>query len=174
MQIINKNLSKIIFLASAAILVLIFVSMLLYLKIQGESKNIADQLYQIAVLEKKEKDFSGSRQSLKDFDGEISALQKTLLSEKEFVDFVKTLESVAQKTGVKFKAENATLPGSPVGASISFTIDGDFASIAKFFVLLDNLQYSGILDNVSIAPVSENSKTIRAAANFIIFNFRSI
>lgn len=172
MQIISKNLSKIILLAT--IFILGSASLFLYWKIQNESKDLDDQLSQIAVLEKKERDFSGARQSLKDFSGEISDLQKSFLSEKEFVDFIKIIESIAQKTGVKFKAENATLPGSISGAGIAFAIEGDFVSVAKFFVLLDHLRYPGILATAFIAPVTDNSKIIRATANYIIFNFIKI
>ncbi len=174
MPLISKNLSKIIVLASLTILVLASAAIFLYLKIQSETGSLDSQLAKIAVLEKRERDFSGARQSLSDFSGEISVLKKSFLSEKEFVDFIKILESTGQKAGVKFKAQSATLSGSPAGAGINFTVDGDFVSVAKFFVLLDNLQYSGILNGVFISPITDNSKMVRATANYIIFNFTKI
>ena len=78
-----------------------------YGKIQQASAVSAEAEGKIALLEKKEREFSLAESNLKDFGLEIDLLDGTFLSEGTFVDFLRLLESLAKKTGVKFSAQNA-------------------------------------------------------------------
>ena len=127
-------------------------------------------------LGKKEREFSLAESNLKDFGLEIDLLDGTFLSEGTFVDFLRLLESLAKKTGVKFSAQNARLPQSDKEmASLNFEITGNFRGVADFFALLDKIPYAGIVDSANISPKAEGQKgtgAVTARINYIIFNFK--
>ncbi len=175
MRILSKNLKKVIWLLSISMVILISGAASLYEKIKNESQSLEDDLTHIAILEKKERDFSGTTASLKDFNEEASLLDAAFLSEGEFIKLISLLESFAQKTGVKFNAESARLPNSPnEQATLSFSLEGDFISIAHFFLLLDHAPYTGILRDAIISPREKNPKILKTTATYGIFNFRKI
>lgn len=146
-----------------------------YGKIKQSSIISADAEGKIALLGKKEREFSLAESNLKDFGQEIELLDGAFLSEGTFVDFLRLLESLAKKTGVKFSAQNARLPQSDKEmASLNFEITGNFRGVADFFALLDKIPYAGIIESANISPKADGQKTtgvITARINYIIFNF---
>ncbi len=149
---------------------------LTYGKIQQASAVSAEAEGKIALLEKKEREFSLAESNLKDFGPEINLLDSAFLSEGTFVDFLRLLESLAKKTGVKFSAQNAKLPQSDQEtASLNFEIIGNFRGVTDFFALLDKIPYAGIVDNANISPKAAGQKitgAITARINYILFNFK--
>ena len=130
-----------------------------YGKIQQASAVSAEAEGKIALLEKKEREFSLAESNLKDFGPEIDLLDGAFLSEGTFVDFLRLLESLAKKTGVKFSAQNAKLPQSDKEiASLNFEITGNFRGVADFFALLDKIPYAGIVDSAIISPKADGQK----------------
>ena len=171
MPTVTKSLLRNIILSVVVTLILILGCLFLYFEIKLETQNLTETLLQTSILEKKERGFSGARESLKDFSSEILTLHKSFVFENAFADFVTFLENLAHEAGVKFKAESAIIGDE---TSISFSLEGDFVSISRFFALLDHIPYSGILDSVMINSKTENSKILAATANYIIFNFIKI
>ncbi|MDP3934795.1 MAG: hypothetical protein Q8Q46_01070 [Candidatus Giovannonibacteria bacterium] len=154
----------------------IFLGWFIYGKIKQSSMVSAEAEGKIALLEKKEREFSLAESNLKDFGQEINLLDGAFLSEGTFVDFLRLLESLARKTGVKFSAQNAKLPQLEKEiANLNFEITGNFRGVADFFALLDKIPYAGIVDNANISPKAEGQKKtgeVTARINYIIFNFK--
>ena len=155
-----------------------------YQKIVLASGVAADAEQRIALLERKEREFSVADANLKDFAKEIELLDNAFLSEKTFVDLLRLLEGLAKESGVKFSAESAKIPASPSQgrpatdkeqASLTFEISGNFRQVANFFALLDKIPYSGIIDSINISPKIEGNQkrtgVITARINYVIFNF---
>ena len=155
---------------------LAFLGWFTYGKIQQASAVSAEAEGKIALLEKKEREFSLAESNLKDFGSEIGLLDDSFLSEGTFVDFLRLLEGLAKKTGVKFSAQNARLPQSEKEtASLNFEITGNFREVADFFALLDKIPYAGIIDNANVSSKAGGQKgtgAITARINYIIFNFK--
>lgn len=147
-----------------------------YGKIKQSSMVSAEAEGKIALLEKKEREFSLAESNLKDFGPEIDLLDGAFLSEGTFVDFLRLLESLAKKTGIKFSAQNARLPQSDKEiASLNFEITGNFRGVADFLALLDKIPYAGIVESANVFPKAEGQKrtgVITARINYIIFNFK--
>ena len=147
-----------------------------YGKMQQVSAVSAEAEGKIALLEKKGREFSLAESNLKDFSPEIGLLDDSFLSEGAFVDFLRLLESLTKKTGVKFSAQNARLPQSDKEtASLNFEITGNFRGVADFFALLDKIPYAGIVEGANIFPRAEGQKgtgAVTARINYIIFNFK--
>lgn len=177
MNLLNNKKPFLALAAGLAILVLLGAFIwFTYGKIKQSSMISADAESKIALLEKKGREFSLAESNLKDFGPELELLDGAFLSERTFVDFLRLLESLAKKTGVKFFAQNAKLPQSDKEtASLNFEITGNFRGVANFFALLDKIPYAGIVDGASIFPKADGQKTtgvITARINYIIFNFK--
>ncbi len=145
---------------------------LLYSKIIEVSSTVGGAELQIATIEKEVRDFDAETKSLKDNDADIKLLSSAFITEDSFVDFLRVLESLASSAGVKFQAESAHLPASAnEEASLDFTLEGDSAAIVKFFALLDEEPFAGIVESFSIAPKVEKSILLHASVKYFIFNF---
>lgn len=143
--------------------------------IQTESTSIGSIKTAIAVLEAKEKDLNNAKNDVALFDEDIKIMNQSFLSEESFVAFLKLLEGMAQKSGVVFQAETASLPRATASkAELSFVVRGDYPAITRFFSLFDQMPYAGIIDQASIVPDnSKGSAVLSVRAHYIIFNFLS-
>ena len=152
--------------------VLLFGAVFLYAKIRHlsvETRNARDQIY---IAEKKQKEFVSADRSMAEYQTEIATLDQAFVREDTFVQFLRFLEDAARISGVSFKAANARLPlTDSEEASFSFELRSDFSGIARFFSLLDQNPYAGIVDHVFIRRPEDKSKTIQADGTYLIFNY---
>lgn len=148
----------------------------LYQKIAEVSAVIAEAETKIALLEKKEREFSTAESGVQDYEKEIELLESAFLNESKFVDFLRLLEDLSKKTGVAFSAKSAKIPAAQgQEAMLSFEILGNFSSVINFMALLDKIPYAGLVESASIAPKAEPGKKatgmLTAKINYLIFNF---
>lgn len=173
---LNKQ-KNIILIASALLFVagLFYLSWLLYNNMLALSKIVAGAEAKVALLAKKEYEFSLIEASLKDFETDIRTLENVFVKESAFVSFVELLEGLARKSNVKFVAESAKLPQrKEEQAVITFRVEGSLQAINNFLALLDNMPFSGLVENLTIIPKQERGKktgTLEARINYFIFNF---
>ena len=152
--------------------VLLFGAVFLYAKIRHVSAEIRNAREQIYIAEKKQQEFANARRSLLEYQKEIATLDFVFIGEDTFVQLIRSFEGTARAAGVSFKAQNAQLPlTDSEEASFSFEIKGDFSSVAKFFALLDQSPYAGMVDRTVIQRVDPKSKTIQANITYLIFNY---
>ncbi|MEK9175245.1 MAG: hypothetical protein AAB795_01480 [Patescibacteria group bacterium] len=171
---INKKTIFLLIGSICAFVIFIVLADLLYNYIQAQGASIKSAKIAIVVLEDKEKDLINAKNNLELLKEDITKIDQAFLSEASFVTFLKLLEALAQKSGVIFQAENADLPRSSDGkAELNFMVRGDYPSLIKFFSLLDQIPYSGIIDQVSISPDSTKNSTLIVRARYVVFNFIS-
>lgn len=140
----------------------------LYVRTTQESAQIKDAETSIAILENKKRQIAVVRQELDTLNHDIERVENTVVSRETFVTFLKSLERLAKIAGVSFRAESATLPQSSKGTGrVHFELKGDYSSITRFILLLDQLPYPGIVEQFIINPLGQN---LRATADYVIFN----
>lgn len=172
-----KNKSS-FFLISSVIFagILLSAGWFLYRKIEIASAVVLQAEQSIASFEKRTREFSNAISDIKNSEKNIAAIKDIYLDEDRFVSFVELLETLASRSGNGFKAESAVLPTvDKEPASILFTIEGGFANIFNFITLLDNIPYTGLIENVSVRPKADGAKGARvltARINYLIFSFR--
>ena len=182
----NKKIIIWILAAGTALGIISAAAWFLYSKIQSTSAVLAEAENKIKILEEKGRELSKNTSVLEEYKDKITLLEGYTLSDSTFVDFVKLLENLAVKSGIKFTAENAKLPASPTKrgepastneeASISFKIEGAGAEIFDFLALLDQMPFSGIVDTLAISaktiePAKLKSGAFQAKINYTVFNF---
>ena len=185
---LNRNKKIVIWILAAGTVlgIVLAVAWFLYSKIQSVSAVLSEAESKINVLETKGLELSKNISVLEEYGDEIALLESSTLSDSTFVDFVKLLENLAVKSGVKFTAENAKLPASPTKrgepaspneeASISFKIEGTGATIFDFLTLLDQIPFSGIVENLAVSaktiePAKLKSGQFQTKINYAVFNF---
>ncbi len=168
-----KKTWKIYFgIAAVAAGVLISAAALVYMKTIALSDEIRGAEERIYVAERKKQEFSNAERSLVEYQKEIAALNRVFVREDTFVSFVRALEDAARTARVSFKAQNARVPLTDAEeTSFSFRISGDFASVVKFFSLLDTTPYIGLVDQVFIRREDDKSKIIQVDATYLVFNY---
>ena len=144
----------------------------IYSKIKILSAEIGSAARSIAVLDEKKKEFELAKSNLESQNKNLAVLESAFFSENDFVDLLDAFESIARKAGTKFEAKGATLPGSGKAAQISFELSGDFNSVAKFLVLLDNIRYVGMVNKFSLIKNDEKSKILSVNIDYLLFNFK--
>lgn len=170
-----QNHKKIIYLLAASIILVATLgssAFVLYRRIQRESGSVKSAEASIALLEDKENTLANERQGLEAMRPEIDRLNDAFLNDEKFVDFLKLLEAMARQTGVMFQAQNANLPRSSAGkAELNFSVKGDYAAVVKFFMLVDELSYAGVIDQLTFTPAGAKSLGVDVRAHYVIFNF---
>lgn len=147
-------------------------SWLFYSKINMESNIIIDASSQIALVQKKESDFDVSKANLQKYGADIQKLRNAFLSESTFVAFLQAMESLAKKAQVEFKAVNASLPTSSSDSAVfSFQLKGGAQELVRFFILLDQVPYSGIVLNVQWTRQGKGGDIITVTGDYQIFNY---
>lgn len=182
MNLVKNN--KLIFYAAAGILILVgvaYADFFMYAKIKSASSEIAEAESKIATLEKRERELNEAISDFKLLEKETVLLQDVFLSENKFVDFVKLLERLANKSKIKATVEGAKLPASTQSkepASVIMKIEGGFAQIVNFIVLLDKISYSGLVESIIITPQKvsgegeSRTQILQTKINYAIFNLQ--
>lgn len=154
------------------LLILCVSASFLYSFINTESLSIRAAETTIAALEYKEKDLINAKNDLSAFKKENEKIERSFLTEESFVSFLKLLEEIAGKSGVKIQIDRAILPNSASGkAELNFMIRGNYSAIAFFFILFDQIPYAGIVDQISIMPDGTAKNMLISRAHYIILNF---
>jgi len=144
----------------------------LYSEIDDASKAIADASVNFALLQEKEKEFDESSKNLQKYSAEIDNLDGTFLREETFVDLLRLVEELARTSGVSFKALGAKVPtAADDKAVLSFELAGEKEPLVRFFILLDNIPYSGIVDGISWTRQGKSSDQVKVSASYLIFNY---
>ncbi|OGF62769.1 hypothetical protein A2662_00185 [Candidatus Giovannonibacteria bacterium RIFCSPHIGHO2_01_FULL_45_33] len=144
----------------------------LYLKINTESGVIADASAQIALLQEKEREFDESSSNIIKYDAEIQKLKGAFLTEASFVEFLRATEELAKKAEVKFKAVNAVLPtGNDDRAALTFELEGGKIQLVRFFILLDKIPYSGMVEKMQWTRQGKVGDIVKVSADYQIFNY---
>lgn len=159
----KKNSTIYFLILSAMILAGIgILAWLIYGKIAETSGVIKSAEAQIALLDAKRGDFSKVTSDLLKFKAQVGKIEAVFLQEETFVNFVELLESMSKEAGTKIKMESAKLPQASEPANVILSLEGNFAQIMKFFILLDHMPIEGIANNLEIA-----SKTIRSGEKIV-------
>ena len=168
-----KSKSLVVFFSSFILAtLLLYVYFFIYVKIQILSNDTGSALRSIAVLEEKRKEFEVARSNLEKQKENTAVLESAFFSESGFVDLLNLFEEIGRKAGVKLEAKGAKLPESPGTAEVSFEVSGNFASIARFLVLLDNIRYSGLVNKFSLNKNGESGEFLTAKIDYLIFNYK--
>ena len=170
-KINTKSLFKAM-LGFVALMLVGYAYFFIYSKIKFLSAEIGSAIRAIDILEEKKKEFKLAESNLETHKESIAILESTFFSESNFVDLLNVFDAVAKKAGTGFEAKRANLPDAGGAAEISFTLRGNFGSIAKFLTLLDNTHYSGIVKNLSLFSSEEKKVTLTANIDYLIFNYR--
>lgn len=158
-------------------------SAFIYYKIKGVSAVTGEAETKIVALEKEDRAFGDAVKSLENYGETIKLLDSAFLSEKGVVEFLKFMERLAKNAGVSLKTESAQLPNQKSSeATFRFKAEGDFGSLMKFFVLLDDLPYAGIITNMEIVPLApqgnetkeQKIKNLQATISYAILNFAPV
>ena len=158
--------------AAIAVGILVSAAILVYMKTRALSDEIRTAEERIYVAERKKQEFSSAERGLLEYQKEIAALNRVFVREDTFVSFVRALEDAARIAKVSFKAQNARVPLTDAEeTSFTFRISGDFASIVRFFSLLDTTPYIGMVDQVFIRREDDKSKIIQVDATYLVFNY---
>ena len=147
---------------------------LLYQRVVLASAAVKEAEGAIAVLEYKERGIGNNKRGLEELSTHLTALEESFVSQYTFVQFVELLERLAQETGVVFRAQGAALPlsASPKEkTSLRFEIQGNYAELVRFFILLDAIPYAGFVEDARVTPLGKDAETLRASVTFTIFNF---
>ncbi len=165
--------SSLVFLGNIMLfLALGFGGWFLVTKISAESAETAAASAHIALLQEKEREFDESSSNLTKYDAKIQRLNRVFLTESTFVEFLKTMEGLAKKAGVEFKAVNAALPTAANDkAVLTFTLEGRTAELVRFFILLDHVPYSGVVGQMQWVRQGKGSETVKVSADYTIFNY---
>ncbi len=161
----------IIILVAACILAGTFYAFL-YLRVKDLSTIVSEAEFRIAVLLEEERAFSVAFKDIEDAGADIKLLNHAFVNEDTFIDFLRLMEEIAAKASVKFDAESARLPqAANEEASIDFSLAGEFSGILKFFTILDEQPFSGIIESLEISQKDAKSGALRASAKYFIYNF---
>jgi len=171
-----KNHSYSLYYAIGTILLLAlacFVAVLLYrnIRIVGEEVLIAER--SIASLEEQERAIIQNRKLLDASSDIIKDIESVFLSDDTFVRFIEMLERFAGISGVVLETRSAE-PASGKEKNktvVKFEVRGEFGAISRFFILLDESVYSGMIEDLRIAPAGKGTNILRAQASFVIFSF---
>ena len=171
----TKINSKSLFGAIIGFFVLLFFAysyFFIFSKIKFLSGEIGFAKRSIKLLDEKRKEFEVAKSNLKNQAENLVVLESAFFSESSFVDLLNVFEGVAKRAGVKFKAKGAIFPETGERAQISFELSGNFESIAKFLVLLDNIRYSGLVYKFSLSESGSDSPVLLAIVDYLLFNFK--
>ena len=140
-------------------------------KIKFLSGEIGSAKRSINLLNEKRKEFEIAKSNLKNQETNLKILESAFFSESSFVDLLDAFGGLAKKAGVRFKAKGATFPETGEHAQISFELSGNFDSIAKFLILLDNVRFPGLVYKFSLLE-GGNSADLLANVDYSLFNFK--
>ena len=83
-----------------------------------------------------------------------------------------TREELAKKAEVKFKAVNAVLPtGNDDRAALTFELEGGKIQLVRFFILLDKIPYSGMVEKMQWTRQGKVGDIVKVSADYQIFNY---
>lgn len=155
-----------------AVVFFIYAYLFVYSKIKFLSTEIGSATRSIRVFNEKRKEFEIAKLNLENHGKNTKILESAFFSESTFVDLLDAFGSVGRKAGVKFEAKSANLPSEGNSAEISFELKGNFNSIAKFLILLDDIRYSGLVNKFSLFRENEESNVLRANIDYFVFNYK--
>lgn len=170
-----KTNIKSLFSAAISFSIFIFLTygyFFVYSKIKFLSSETSLAKRSMVMINEKRKEFEFAKSNLDKQNKNVEALESAFFSESGFVDLLNSFENLSKKVGVKFEAKGAKLPELGGEAEISFELSGNFSSIAKFLVLLDNIRYSGAVNKFSLFKNDEESKLLTANIDYLIFSYK--
>ncbi|OGF51524.1 hypothetical protein A2739_02855 [Candidatus Giovannonibacteria bacterium RIFCSPHIGHO2_01_FULL_43_100] len=149
---IIKN-SKLLLPASIVFLIALVLCLIFLYKIMerfsGESSETRGQ---IAIFNSQIKDLRVFENYIADTENEKLLLEKAFINRDELVMFIEDLERVGRDVGVDVRVESANLAASPkdIGPSLHLEARGNFSSVFKYSMLLENLPYEIAFEKIDI------------------------
>lgn len=168
----TKSLLKMIC-GAISFVFLVYSYFFIYSKIRLLSAETSAAKRSIIMLDEKRKEFELAKSNFERQSSNVTTLESVFFSENNFVDLLNTFEKLGRTAGVKFQAKDIKIPESGGGeARISFELLGNFESIAKFLVLLDNGRYSGMVNAFSLFKEDEDPKILTTKIDYLLFNYK--
>ncbi|OIP78072.1 MAG: hypothetical protein CO002_01800 [Candidatus Portnoybacteria bacterium CG_4_8_14_3_um_filter_44_10] len=125
-----------------------FVTYFFLMKIQAASRDLSEKKAEIASLQKKKQSFSDSEREYQEIQPELVNVNQSFLKKGDFLPFILTLEKIAQRSGNNYEnklisesSKDEVAPGWTT-ADFQITLKGDFPSLLKFLMYLENAPYA--------------------------------
>ena len=163
----------------------------LYTRIERKSDSIQAIVVEIENEKKSQENILGLKRSIVLTEQKNEILNSNFVTEDKVVDFIESVESVAQETNVEveiFSIQQGEQIGKQ-GLYVSLDAKGDFENVTQFMLLMENMPYYLVINSVILNtqknnPVSVNSdpkvvKTVvtqkpqwNAKIDFVLVSYR--
>jgi len=152
---IIKN-SKLLLPASIVFLITLALCLIfLYKILERFASESGETRERIAIFNSQLKDLKIFENYIADTKNERFLIEKTFINRDELVTFIEDLEGVGRDSGVDVRVESANLAASPkdAGPSLHLEARGNFSSVFKYSLLLENLPYEIVFEKIDIDKV---------------------
>ena len=139
--------------------------------VESLSLEIVDKKQKIERLNKQSDQINSIRMGYEYIQGEMNRTSDLIVNYPDIIDFIIEIENVAEKSKVDLDISVSNKEGeslnndlSVVGYGIMAT--GDFNSIMRFLVYLENLRYLNKVENIRVYYESRNKNNVANSNEF--------
>ncbi len=171
---INKRsiiFSALVFLVNISAVLICFY---LYIEIKKEKISLYEIVKESMVLEKEaqaNKLLASQIPEIKESEQKIDLI---FLKKEEIISFIETLENLGKKTSVSVKLSSVRVgEGKEEKPSLSLELEGEFKQIFNYLLLMENLPYQIIIDDLDLRAggISEEKKFWSARVGIKVASF---
>lgn len=139
---INKKNTAIISALIITNILLALVWSYFYFKIKEGGDRILELRKEIQIIQKNKEENKSLEALIGNIEGDKNKIDKIFINEKEIINFIEEIEGLASQSNVSLDIISAKIP------DFNFNVNGNFDSIFKFLVSLENMPYRIVLNRV--------------------------
>ena len=157
----------IIFLGTSFLLLLSAIGgyVYLYSRITKKTESVESVAIEIENEKRSQQNISGLKRSIVLTEQKNKILESHFVTEGKVVNFIESIEMLGKESGVVVDIQSLQ-PGEQTGKEglyVTLSLSGEFNSVNKFILLLENMPYQIVLGNVILStdkkPVPSSSST---------------
>lgn len=160
------NNSKILFVASLGFLACsIFGAVFLYGALGGIAQEIGEARGRIAALDSELKNLKIFEKFIADTEKDMERIRESFISRDELLRFIDDVENAGRESEVGVRVESANLSTDGIndsGPSFRLEASGNFSSVFKYSLLLENLPYEISFEEMNITKSGDENEPWRA------------
>lgn len=181
----------IIFLGTSFLLLLSAIGgyVYLYSRITKKTESVESVAIEIENEKRSQQNISGLKRSIVLTEQKNKILESHFVTEGKVVNFIESIEMLGKESGVVVDIQSLQ-PGEQTGKEglyVTLSLNGEFNSVNKFILLLENMPYQIVLGNVILStdkkpvPSTDPSKAVpspvgnpkwKASVDFVLTSYK--
>jgi len=126
----------------------------LFYQVKAKTENISVLTSQLETVQKQESEYRKIEDTIKGLQDRSNELDTYIVQEKNLLDFIKIIESIAKKQSVVIKTEikknEPTKGETNIKFDFTITVDGKWDNIQNMLALVENLPYNILVSNFTV------------------------